>query len=89
MMSLAMNSNTPSSTGELPDCPFRDRPQGTEGVLKLFFVHTEKRLPVILEKSMEGAVRETSRVIGHVRLSGGRVKGGIDRRLQAGGVPAG
>ena len=45
---------------ELPDCSFRDRPKGTEGMLKLFLVHTEKGLPVILEKSVEGAVRETS-----------------------------
>ena len=45
---------------ELPYRSFRDRPQGSEGVLELFLVHTEKGLPVILEQSMEGVVREPS-----------------------------
>ncbi len=56
---------------ELLDYPLSDRPKSPEGVLELFLVHTEKGLPVILEESIKGAFRETPRLIGHVRLSGG------------------
>ena len=39
---------------ELLDYPLSDRPQSTEGVLKLLLVHADKRLPMILEKSIQG-----------------------------------
>lgn len=77
---------------ELPDYPFRDRSQSPEGVLELFLVHAEKRLPVILEESVQRAVRKPPRMIDHDRLGGGRVKGGTGRRddsCMSGGTLAG
>ncbi len=55
-------------------------------MLKLLIVHTEKGLPVILEESVQGAAGKPPLLIGHVRLSGDRVRGGIGRRLPAGGT---
>jgi hypothetical protein len=58
-------------------------------MLELLLIHTEKRLPVILEKSMEGAGREPARSIGHDRLGGGRVKGGFGRSTVVSGYQRG
>jgi len=63
---------------ELPDNPLGNRPQSPEGVLILLLVGAEKGLPVILEKSIEGAGRKPARSIGHDRMSGGRVTGGVE-----------
>ncbi len=59
--------------------PLYNRTQSPMLMLVLFLIDGEKRLPVILEESVEGAAGKPPRMVGHSRMVGtGGLSGGTE-----------